>query len=92
MKVLKIIRNNVAALLFPIALSTSTALGFSPHPFMLVIAMGASASFSTPIGYQTNMMVYSSGSYRFSDFLKTGIFMNIIAMVVTTTLVYYFYF
>jgi len=89
----EIITNNAAAaLLFPVALSTGTALGISPHPFMLVIAMGASASFSTPIGYQTNMMVYSPGSYKFSDFLKTGVMMNIISMIVTTGLVYYYYF
>ncbi|MBN2280569.1 MAG: SLC13 family permease [Candidatus Marinimicrobia bacterium] len=89
----EIITNNAAAaLLFPIALSTAQSLGVSAHPFMLIVALGASASFSTPIGYQTNMMVYSPGSYKFSDFLKTGIVMNIIAMIVTTSLVYFFYF
>ncbi len=89
----EIITNNAAAaLLFPIALSTSQSLELTPLPFMLTIAMGASASFSTPIGYQTNMMVYSPGSYKFTDFLKTGILMNLLGMLITVTLVYYFYF
>jgi len=89
----EIITNNAAAaLLFPIAFSTATNLGMSPHPFMIIIAIAASASFSTPIGYQTNMMVYSPGSYKFTDFLKTGLIMNFMAMVITTTLVYFYYF
>jgi di/tricarboxylate transporter len=59
---------------------------------MLIIAIGASASFSTPIGYQTNLLVYNVGGYKYSDFFKAGIFMNIAAGVIATFMIYLLYF
>jgi len=71
-----------AALFFPVALSAAEQLGADPRPFMLAVAIGAAASFATPLGYQTNLIVYGPGGYRFTDFLRVGIFMNL--LVITT--------
>jgi di/tricarboxylate transporter len=80
----EVITNNAAAVLvFPIALSTSQALGVSFMPFVIAIMMAASTSFSTPIGYQTNLMVYGPGGYRFSDYFRVGIPLNLLMAVVT---------
>lgn len=87
------ITNNAgAAIMFPIAYSASQNLGIDPMPFMLIIAIGASASFSTPIGYQTNLLVYNVGGYKFSDFFRSGFAMNIAAGVIGTFMVYLLYF
>jgi di/tricarboxylate transporter len=84
----EVITNNAAAaLIFPIAMSSATQAGLSPMPFAIAIAVGASASFATPIGYQTNLMVYGAGGYRFSDFLKIGIPMNLIYMAVSMVVI-----
>lgn len=89
----EIITNNAAAaLLFPIALSTATHLGVPARPLFITIAIAASASFATPIGYQTNLMVYNPGGYKFTDFLKTGAIINIISGIVTTGVVYWLYY
>ncbi|NBF40579.1 MAG: SLC13 family permease [Spirochaetes bacterium] len=78
-----IITNNAAAaIMFPIALSTSQSLGSAGLPFFVAVAMGASASFATPIGYQTNLIVQGAGGYRFRDFVKVGLPMNALAAVV----------
>lgn len=83
----EIITNNAAAaLLFPIALSAAQQAEADPRPFFLAIAIAASASFATPIGYQTNLMVYGPGGYRFRDFLKIGVPMNIIVGIVAVTI------
>jgi di/tricarboxylate transporter len=80
----ELITNNAAAVLvFPIALSTSQTLGVSFMPFAIAIMMAASASFSTPIGYQTNLMVYGPGGYRFSDYFKVGIPLNLLLGALT---------
>ncbi|HMR03748.1 MAG TPA: SLC13 family permease, partial [Candidatus Competibacter phosphatis] len=72
-----VINNNAAALLmFPIAQAVTAKLGVSIVPFALGIMMAASAEFSTPIGYQTNLMVYGPGGYRFSDYLRIGLPLN----------------
>ena len=85
----EIITNNAAAaLIFPIMLATATKLNLDPRPFMIVLAIAASSSFATPIGYQTNMMVYNPGGYRFTDFIKTGLIMNILVGVVLVFTVY----
>ncbi|SEM62440.1 Citrate transporter [Loktanella fryxellensis] len=68
----------VAVILTPIAVGLATQAGFDPRPFVVAVMFGASASFATPIGYQTNTLVYGAGDYRFSDFLKIGIPMNVI--------------
>jgi di/tricarboxylate transporter len=84
----ELITNNAAAVLvFPIALSTSESLGVSFMPFAIAIMMAASASFSTPIGYQCNLMVYGPGGYRFSDFFRVGIPLNLLIAAVTLAIV-----
>jgi di/tricarboxylate transporter len=80
----ELITNNAAAALgFPIALSVATQLGVNPTPFFVVICMAASASFTTPIGYQTNLIVQGIGSYKFMDFVKIGLPLNIIAFLIS---------
>lgn len=83
----EIITNNAAALLMlPIVLEITEKADLNNVPFVFAIMMAASASFATPIGYQTNMMVYGPGEYRFTDFLRAGIPMNIIVAVITITI------
>ena len=78
-----VITNNAAAvLMFPIALSISQGLNVSVLPFAVAIMMAASASFATPIGYQTNLMVMGPGGYRFADYLKIGLPLNLITALV----------
>ena len=73
------ITNNAAAVLvFPIALTLASELGVDFIPFAIIIIMGASASFSTPIGYQTNLMIYGPGGYKFTDYLRIGLPLNLI--------------
>lgn len=81
-----ITNNAAAALVFPIALSTSRELGVSFMPFAIAIMMAASASFSTPIGYQTNLMVYGPGGYKFTDYFRVGIPLNLMMWILTTAL------
>ena len=86
-----ITNNAAAALIFPIALALSKNLEVSFMPFAIAIMIGASASFSTPIGYQTNLMVYGPGGYKFSDFMRVGIPLNILFWLITVTLTPRFY-
>jgi di/tricarboxylate transporter len=73
-----ITNNTAAALVFPIAMNTAEQLGVHIMPFVICVMLGASASFATPIGYQTNLMVYGPGGYRFSDYLRIGLPLNIV--------------
>ncbi len=82
-----ITNNAAAALAFPIALSLSTQLGVNPMPFFVVICMAASASFSTPIGYQTNLIVQGIGNYKFTDFVRIGLPLNIITFLISVFLI-----
>ena len=79
--------NAAAALAFPLSLSIAEHMGVSPMPFFVCICMAASASFSTPIGYQTNLIVQGVGNYRFADFVRVGLPLNIIALLITVLVV-----
>ncbi|MCB1367191.1 MAG: SLC13 family permease [Rhodobacteraceae bacterium] len=69
--------NAVAVVVTPIAIGLAAALGIDPRPLVVAVMVAASASFATPIGYQTNMLVYGPGGYRFTDFLKIGVPLNL---------------
>lgn len=74
-----VITNNAAAVLvFPVAMNTAEQLGVNIMPFVICVMLGASASFATPIGYQTNLMVYGPGGYRFGDYMKIGLPLSIV--------------
>lgn len=75
--------NAVAVLLTPIVIGLAGNMGVDPRPFIVAVMFGASASFATPIGYQTNTFVYNAGNYRFQDFLRIGTPMNLITGIVT---------
>jgi di/tricarboxylate transporter len=79
--------NAVAVVVTPIAIGLALSLGVDPRPFVVAVMLAASASFLTPIGYQTNTLVYSVGGYRFFDFLRIGAVMNILTFTVAMILI-----
>ncbi|RJG47587.1 SLC13 family permease [Motilimonas pumila] len=88
----EVITNNAAAALaFPIAYSLAISYGVSPMPFIMAVIFGASSSFISPYGYQTNLMVYSAGNYRLKDYLKIGIPVSVAysATVLTTIPIFF---
>jgi di/tricarboxylate transporter len=78
--------NAAAALVFPFAMATAANLGVNPMPFVIALTIAASCGFATPIGYQTNLMVYGPGGYRFGDYLRIGLPLNLLMWIVTVTL------
>ncbi len=72
--------NATAVLVLPIAISAAHGIGVDPKPFIIGVCFGASACFATPMGYQTNLLVYGPGGYRFSDYLKLGIPLNLLVL------------
>ena len=88
----EIVSNNaVAVICTPIVISLAQTLGVDPRPLVLVVMIGASASFATPIGYQTNTLVYGPGGYKFTDFIRFGVPLNVVCAIVTTIAVPLFY-
>ncbi len=79
--------NAVAVVVTPIAIGIAQALGVDPRPLVVAVMVAASASFATPIGYQTNMMVYGPGGYRFADFLRVGIPLNLSIGIIASALI-----
>jgi di/tricarboxylate transporter len=80
-----------AALMFPIVFSIASQLGYNPELFAIIIAIAASCSFITPIGYQTNLLVFGPGGYKFTDFFKVGFPLSILCMVITVLLAVFFW-
>ena len=88
----EIVSNNaVAVICTPIVVQLAVSLGVDPRPLVLTVMIGASASFATPIGYQTNTLVYGPGGYSFQDFLRFGVPLNVISAIVVTIAVPLFY-
>lgn len=83
--------NAIAVILTPIAIGLGHSLGIDPRPLIVAVMFGASASFATPIGYQTNTLVYGPGGYRFTDFLRIGVPLNILMMLTMSTLIPFFF-
>lgn len=81
-----------AAIIFPIALQTAVNLHADPMPFILVTAYASAANFMTPVGFQTNLMVYGSGGYSFNDFFRVGAPLTVLYMAVTITILSLMYF
>ena len=86
------VTNNAVAVVFtPIVIPLASQLGMDPRPFVVAVMFAASASFATPIGYQTNTLVYGAGNYKFVDFLKIGVPMNLIVGLTSVTAISIFF-
>ena len=83
--------NATAVVLTPVALSTATELDLNPYALLVAVMFGASASFMTPVGYQTNALVYGPGGYRFRDFLRVGAPLNLILLVTAALMIPWFW-
>lgn len=81
----------VAVLITPIAIALAQSLGVSPRPFLLAVMMAGSASFATPFGYQTNLIVYQMAGYHYLDFVKIGLPLNLICFAVSVTAIHFFF-
>jgi len=85
----EVINHTVAVVLTPVAISLAITLGVDPRPLVVAVMIAASATFATPISYQTNMMVYGPGGYRFTDFLRVGIPLNLSVGLLASALIPY---
>ena len=83
----ELMSNNAAAVLvFPIAWQTAADMGVEPMPFVMAVTVAASCGFATPMGYQTNLMIYGPGGYKFSDYVRFGGPLNLLVMAITVLL------
>lgn len=84
----EVVTNNAAAaIIFPFAVAIAVQAGVNPRPFVMAVAFAASASLMTPLGYQTNLMVYGPGGYRFTDFVRVGLPLNLLLLTCATILI-----
>jgi len=83
--------NAVAVVVTPIAVGLAQAIGVDPRPLVVAVMIAASASFATPIGYQTNMLVFGPGGYKFTDFMRVGIPLNLSIGILASALIPYFW-
>jgi di/tricarboxylate transporter len=84
----EVITNNAAAaLMFPFAVGMAEQMSVSPRPFAMAVLFSASAAFITPLGYQTNLMVYGPGGYKFSDFMRVGLPLNLVLCMTAVFLI-----
>jgi di/tricarboxylate transporter len=84
----ELISNNAAAALsFPFCLESARLLGVNERPFVMAVTLAASYAFASPIGYQTHMMVFGPGGYRFTDFMRVGIPLNLLMWIVAIVLI-----
>ena len=79
--------NAVAVIYTPVAIELAQSLGYDPRPFVVAVMFSATLAFATPIGYQTNMMVYGPGGYKFSDYFRIGVPLNIICCLIASALI-----
>lgn len=87
-----ITNNAAAALALPIVLGAAESAGLPPQPYVLSVMLAASAAFATPLGYQTNLMVYGPGSYKFTDFMRIGLPLNLICFATGVSMIYTLWF
>jgi di/tricarboxylate transporter len=79
--------NAAVAIMFPIAVAAANQLGVDPRAFVVAVGLGSAYAFASPVAYQTHLIVYGAGGYRFSDFVRVGLPLNVITAVVALTLI-----
>ncbi len=83
-----VISNNATAVLMtPLAIATAASLGVDPRPFIIAVAFASSASFASPVGYHTNVMIYAAGNYRYMDFVKIGVPLNLLFLLIAVLVI-----